>query len=141
MPYTSAGVGIDAGAGACAGARAFVVIFRLFLGFIRSRFVLGAQILVLVVNIIAEKMNTGSNLLLGDALKKFRVVELIEIRAPNVKLMFENENLNNASPATVSRAGIIFVSGTDLGWKPIIEAWVAKRREAERNLLAPIFEK
>ena len=32
----------------------------------------------------------------------------------NVKLMFEVENLNNASPATVSRVGIIYVSESDL---------------------------
>ena len=33
----------------------------------------------------------------------------------NVKIMFETESLANASPATVSRAGIIYVSETDLG--------------------------
>jgi hypothetical protein len=33
----------------------------------------------------------------------------------NMKAIFETENLNNASPATVSRAGIIYVSTTDLG--------------------------
>ena len=37
-----------------------------------------------------------------------------------MKAMFEPENLNNASPATVSRAGIIFVSETELGWKPLV---------------------
>ena len=37
----------------------------------------------------------------------------------NCKMVFEVENLNNASPATVSRCGIIYVSATDLFWKPL----------------------
>jgi dynein heavy chain len=60
---------------------------------------------------------------------------------PNVKAMFENENLNNASPATVSRAGIIYVSSSDLGWRPIVDSWIAKRREAEGKILSDIFTK
>ena len=40
----------------------------------------------------------------------------------NVKIMFEVKTLDNASPATVSRAGIIYVSETDLDWA--LEAWV-----------------
>lgn len=44
----------------------------------------------------------------------------------NVKLIFEVEDLNNASPATVSRAGIIYVSESDLGWKPVLDAWLSK---------------
>jgi len=51
----------------------------------------------------------------------------------NVKMMFEVETLVNASPATVSRAGIIYVSDTDLDWAPVIEAWVRKRPDAERQ--------
>ena len=45
----------------------------------------------------------------------------------NVKMTFEVENLNNASPATVSRNGIVYVSETDLYWKPLIDTWVADR--------------
>jgi dynein heavy chain len=36
------------------------------------------------------------------------------------KMTFECENLNNASPATVSRAGIIYVSPDDLGTDPLL---------------------
>ena len=39
----------------------------------------------------------------------------------NTKLVFEVENLNNASPATVSRCGIVYVSDTDLGWAPLFD--------------------
>ncbi|KAL7522596.1 hypothetical protein ACHAWX_007291 [Stephanocyclus meneghinianus] len=48
----------------------------------------------------------------------------------NVKIMFEVETLVNASPATVSRAGIIYVSDTDLDWAPVLEAWVRKQLDA-----------
>ena len=48
----------------------------------------------------------------------------------NVKIMFEVETLVNASPATVSRAGIIYVSETDLDWAPVLEAWVRKQSAA-----------
>lgn len=48
----------------------------------------------------------------------------------NVKLVFEVANLDNASPATVSRCGIIYVSDTDLFWQPLIESWILKRQAA-----------
>jgi dynein heavy chain len=44
------------------------------------------------------------------------------------KLTFEVENLDNASPATVSRCGIIYVSKTDLYWRPLITTWSEDRR-------------
>lgn len=47
----------------------------------------------------------------------------------NCKMVFEVENLNNASPATVSRCGIIFVSSTDLSWEPLFETWTKDRAE------------
>ena len=42
----------------------------------------------------------------------------------NVKLMFEVEDLRNASPATVSRAGIIYVSESDLDWEAVLKSWL-----------------
>jgi dynein heavy chain len=60
---------------------------------------------------------------------------------PNVKLMFEAENLNNASPATVSRAGQIYVSETDLGWKPVLEKWLQSRKAQEADILRESLSK
>jgi len=42
--------------------------------------------------------------------------------SPTVKCCFEPENLANASPATVSRAGIIYISEAELTWQPVLEA-------------------
>jgi dynein heavy chain len=38
----------------------------------------------------------------------------------NVKLVFEVENLDNASPATVSRCGMVFLEMNNLTWWQII---------------------
>jgi len=65
----------------------------------------------------------------------------------NCKIVFEVQDLRNASPATVSRAGIIFVSASDLPWEPIVHAWMLRRpelsanRSAEVDTLKPLFDK
>ncbi|GLD99919.1 hypothetical protein PINS_up008647 [Pythium insidiosum] len=53
----------------------------------------------------------------------------------NCKLMFEVEDLRNASPATVSRAGIIYVSDSDLDWQPVVQGWLGTRPESHREPL------
>lgn len=40
-----------------------------------------------------------------------------------MKLLFEVADLNNASPATVSRMGMVFMGKDALGWHPVVEAW------------------
>ena len=47
----------------------------------------------------------------------------------NCRIVFEVESLRNASPATVSRAGIIYVSTSDLGWGPLVESWLLQRMD------------
>lgn len=42
----------------------------------------------------------------------------------SMRLIFEVENLKNASPATVSRAGVIYMSPTVLGWEPILQSYI-----------------
>ncbi|KAA0177346.1 hypothetical protein FNF27_01124 [Cafeteria roenbergensis] len=54
--------------------------------------------------------------------------------ADSSKIMFEAIDLRNASPATVSRAGIVYVSDVSLGWHPVAEAWVRSRPVEQRPL-------
>ena len=52
------------------------------------------------------------------------------ISLPNqVGLVFEVEDLAVASPATVSRCGMVYVNLNDLGWKPYIQGWINKIKE------------
>ncbi|XP_026545523.1 dynein heavy chain 2, axonemal-like [Notechis scutatus] len=44
-----------------------------------------------------------------------------------VSLLFEVENLAVASPATVSRCGMVYTDYSDLGWKPYVLSWIEKR--------------
>ena len=41
-----------------------------------------------------------------------------------VRLLFEVEQLAVASPATISRAGMIYLDIDELGYKPYLEMWV-----------------
>ncbi|CAM9783470.1 unnamed protein product [Ectocarpus sp. 6 AP-2014] len=59
----------------------------------------------------------------------------------NVKLIFEVEDLRNASPATVSRAGIIYVSDSDLDWQPVMESRLKKLPPGRGDILREFFRK
>ncbi len=45
-----------------------------------------------------------------------------------VSILFEVEDLSQASPATVSRAGMIYLNVEDLGWQPFITSWLAAKK-------------
>jgi dynein heavy chain, axonemal len=53
-------------------------------------------------------------------------------------MMFEAEDLEQASPATVSRVGMIFCETRNLGWRPLRNVWIDKLKDKERvgDLLA-----
>ena len=84
-----------------------------------------------------ENMNTVMD---DNRLLTLANSDRIPMLRPNVTLHFEVEDLRNASPATVSRAGIIYVSEEDLGYQPYLTSWLTSRTKDGKDL-TPIFDK
>jgi dynein heavy chain len=42
----------------------------------------------------------------------------------NMHMIFEVEELTQASPATVSRCGMVHMTSENLGWKPYVDYWI-----------------
>ena len=61
---------------------------------------------------------------------------------PEMKLLFEISNLRFATPATVSRAGILYINPGDLGWRLYVTSWVETRENSnEKALLTMLMDK
>ncbi|XP_044152524.1 dynein axonemal heavy chain 9 [Bufo gargarizans] len=61
---------------------------------------------------------------------------------PTMRLVFEISHLRTATPATVSRAGILYINPADLGWNPPVTSWIDKREvQSERANLTILFDK
>ena len=48
---------------------------------------------------------------------------------PSMRLLLEISNLKNATPATVSRGGVLFINDTDIGWMPYMNSWLERSFE------------
>jgi dynein heavy chain len=59
-----------------------------------------------------------------------------------MRMVFEINSLRNATPATVSRAGILYVNEGDVGWRPMVESWINTRENVnEKAHLPALFER
>jgi len=58
-----------------------------------------------------------------------------------MRMIFEIHSLKNATPATVSRAGILYLNDSDIGYQPFIDSWIKTRNdEMERGSFPALFQ-
>ena len=51
----------------------------------------------------------------------------------SMRLLLEVSNLRNATPATVSRGGVLFINDADIGWTPYVNSWMDQFKKSGKN--------
>ena len=60
----------------------------------------------------------------------------------SMRMIFEINSLKNATPATVSRAGILYINESDIGWPPYVQSWINRRSNgSEALILNKLFDR
>ena len=55
-----------------------------------------------------------------------------------MRLLFEAGDLKQASPATVSRCGMVYMDPKELGWRPYVRHWIGTVPKSVCKLLRRI---
>lgn len=59
-----------------------------------------------------------------------------------MRLLFEVSSLERATPATVSRGGVLYLDPADVGWNPYAVSWIERRVvQSEKANLIIFFDK
>ena len=59
----------------------------------------------------------------------------------STRVIFESDKTDNASPATMSKVGIIWVPSTALPWRSFVNKWIEERGSEERLTLRSLFDR
>jgi hypothetical protein len=56
-----------------------------------------------------------------------------------IQVVFETDTLAQASPAAVSRLGVVHISSNCLGWEPLVMTWLAARSDDQRTCFTVLW--